>query len=120
MKYACIDRRRDGYPVRMMCGLLRVSASGYYAWRTRPESSRTKSEHALMAKIRGVHQDSKGVYGSPRIHAELVARGLRVSRKRVAQLMRRAGVGGVSRRKFVVTTTRAVHARPTLGGSSWG
>ncbi len=75
MKYACVDRRRDRYPVRMMCRLLRVSASGYYAWRTRPESSRTKSDRRLMAEVRRAHQDSKGVYGSPRVHAELVANG---------------------------------------------
>ena len=61
MKYACIDRRRDHYPVRLMCRLLRVSASGYYAWRVRPESSRTKSNRQLMAEIKRVHQDSKGV-----------------------------------------------------------
>ena len=57
----------------MMCRLLRVSASGYYAWRTRSESSRTKSDRELMKEIRRIHQDSKGVYGSPRVHAELVA-----------------------------------------------
>ena len=90
MKYACVDRRRDRYPVCMMCRLLRVSASGYYAWRTRPESSRTQSDRTLMGEIRRVHQDSKGVYGSPRIHAELVARGIRVGRHKVARLMRLA------------------------------
>ena len=78
MKYACIDRRRDHYPVRLMCRLLRVSASGYYAWRTRPESPRAKSDRTLMAEIRQVHQDSRGVYGSPRVHAELAANGIHV------------------------------------------
>ena len=106
MKYACIDRRRSRYPVRLMCRLLRVSASGYYAWRTRPESSRVKSDRALMAEIRRVHQDSKGVYGSPRVHAELVAKGIRVGRHKVARLMRLARLRGCPRRRFRVTTQR--------------
>ena len=106
MKYACIDRRRDGYPVRMMCGLLKVSRSGYYAWRTRPESSRTKSDRMLMGEIRQAHQDSKGVYGSPRVHAELVAKGIRVERRKVARLMRLARLRGCPRRRFRVTTER--------------
>ena len=106
MKYACIDHRRDRYPVRLMCRLLRVSASGYYAWRTRPESSRTKSDHTLMAEIKRVHQDSKGVYGSPRVHAELVANGICVGRHKVARLMRLARLKGCPKRRFRVTTQR--------------
>ena len=67
MRYACIDRRRDRFPVRMMCRLLRVSASGYYAWRARPESSRAARDRELMPEIRRVHEASKGVYGSLRV-----------------------------------------------------
>jgi len=104
MKYACIDRRRDRYPVRLMCRLLKVSASGYYAWRIRPESSRTKSDRALVGEIKRAHQESKGVYGSPRIHAELVANGLRVGRHKVARLMRLARLRGCPKRRFRVTT----------------
>ncbi len=106
MKYACVARRRDRYPVRMMCRRLRVSASGYYAWRTRPESSRTKSDRWLMAEIRRVHRDSRGVYGGPRGHAELVANGIRVGRHKVARLMRLARLRGSPRRRFRVTTQR--------------
>ncbi len=106
MKYACIDRRRDRYPVRMMCRLLTVSASGYYAWRTRPESSGTKSDRALMVEIRRAHQASKGVYGSPRVHAELIAKGIRVGRHKVARLMRLARLRGCPKRRFRVTTQR--------------
>lgn len=90
----------------MMCCLLEVSTSGYYAWRTRPESSRLKSDRTLMAEIRRVHQDSKGVYGSPRIHAELVSRGIRVGRHKVARLMRQARLRGCPKRRFRVTTQR--------------
>ncbi len=106
MKYVCIDRRRDRYPVRMMCRLLRVSRSGYYAWRTRPESSRAKSDRALMAEIRRAHARSKGVYGSPRVHAELVATGTRVGRHKVARLMRLARLRGCPKRRFRVTAQR--------------
>ena len=104
MKYACIDRRRDRYPVRLMCRLLRVSASGYYTWRSRPESSRTKSDRTLMAEIKRAHDASKGVYGSPRVHAELVANGIHVGRHKVARLMRLARLRGCPKRRFRVTT----------------
>lgn len=106
MKYACIDRRRDRYPVRLMCRLLKVSASGYYAWRRRPESPRAKRDCELMAKIRRVHAVSKGVYGSPRVHAELVAEGIGVGRHKVARLMRLERLRGCPKRRFRVTTQR--------------
>ena len=106
MRYASIERRRDRYPVRLMCRLLAVSASGYYAWRARPESARAQRDCELMAEIRRVHEASKGVYGSPRVHAELVAGGLRVGRHKVARLMRSARLRGCPKRRFRVTTER--------------
>ena len=106
MKYACIDRRRDQYPVRMMCRLLCVSASGYYAWRTRPESSRTQRDRELMPKIRRIFEASKGVYGSPRVHAELVAEGVAAGRNKIACLMRLERLRGCPKRRFRVTTQR--------------
>jgi len=106
MKYACIDRRRDGYPVCMMCRLLKVSASGYYAWRIRSESPRAKADRTLMAEVKRVHQDSRGVYGSPRVHAELVAKGIHAGRHKVARLMRLARLRGCPKRRFRVTTQR--------------
>ena len=98
--------------IATLCRVLEVSPSGYYAWHRRPASPRAREDAALTAEIEAIHIHSRGTYGAPRIHAELVARGRRVSRKRVARLMRAAQLRGVSRRKFVVTTTRAADARP--------
>jgi hypothetical protein len=71
MSFRFIEDHRDSYPVRLMCAVLEVSPAGYYAWRERPVSERTKSSAVLLAAIRQVHQDSGGRYGSPRIHAVL-------------------------------------------------
>lgn len=92
--------------VRVMCRLLGVSASGYYAWRDRPACRRALRDIALTASIHAIHQLSRGCYGAPRVHAELrLEHGIRIGRKRVARLMRAAGLTGVSRRRFVRTTT---------------
>ena len=87
-----------------MCGVLGVSSSGYYAWRKRPPSRRTQRDTALTEEIHAAHSASRGTYGAPRIHAELAAKGIRVGRKRVARPMSRAGLAGVSRRRFATTT----------------
>src|SRR3954453_5621222 len=89
-----------------MCKLLGVSSSGYYAWVQRPPSRRAETDETLIGEIRAAHGASRGIYGAPRVHAELAAKGLRVGRKRVARLMSQAGIAGVSRRKFVVTTVK--------------
>ena len=89
-----------------MCRVLGVSPSGYWAWTKRPPSARSRSDEALIATIRQVHADSRGTYGVPRIHAELRFEGTRCSRKRIARLMRVAGIEGVHRRRFVRTTSR--------------
>ena len=94
------------YPIATMCRLLGVSSSGYYAWVKRRPSRRAETDAALIAEIRAAHAASRGTYGAPRIHAELAAKGIRVGRKRVARLMTQAGLAGVSRRKFVVTTVK--------------
>jgi len=95
-----------------MCRVLGVSPSGYYAWRKRPLSPRARANVELTAHIDAIHRMSRGTYGAPRIHAELAARGLHVGHKRVARLMRNAGVRGVSRRKPFPTTVRDETARP--------
>jgi putative transposase len=95
-----------------MCRVLAVSASGYYAWRQRPPSDRARVDAALTARIRTIHQYSRATYGAPRIHQELRASDIHVGRKRVARLMNAAGLAGVSRRKWMVTTVRDQHAGP--------
>ena len=100
------------YPVATMCRLLGVSPSGYYAWRDRPPSARAQADAALEARIQAIHEHSRETYGAPRIHAELAEEGTRVGRKRIARLMRRAGLEGISRRKRVRTTRRREDARP--------
>ena len=89
-----------------MCRVLDVSESGYYAWRVRPPSARARRDGELLELILAIHAESRGTYGAPRVQAELRAKGVSVSRKRVARLMHHAGVRGVSRRRFVVTTVR--------------
>ena len=104
MRYACIGRRRNLYPVRMMCRSLKVSASGYYAWRTRTESRRRRYDRELTRAIRLTHAESDGTYGSPRIHVELNASGFTCGRAKVARLMHKAGLKGCPKRRFRITT----------------
>ena len=100
------------HPVARMCRTLDVSPSGYYAWRKRPLSAHARGDVELSAEIQVIHRESRGTYGAPRIHAELAAGGIHVGRKRVARLMRNAGLQGVSRRKQFRTTVRDDKARP--------
>ena len=89
-----------------MCRVLGVSASGYYAWRKRPPSQRAQASEALSRRIAAIHADSRQTYGARRVHAELKAQGVRVSRQRVARLMRALGLQGVTRRRRRCTTRR--------------
>ncbi len=99
-----------------MCRVLEVSTSGYYAWLKREPSQRQRSDQTLLATIKQIHTDSGETYGAPRIHAELRAQGNYVGRKRVARLMRQAGLQGVSRRRRPRTTTPSMRdeERPDL------
>jgi len=106
MRYRCINRRRKQYRVRMMCRVLKVSRSGYYAWRVRPESHRAKTDRQLTRMIRRIHADSDGVYGATKITAELNDEGYPCGRHKVARLMRIAGLTGCPKRRFRVTTQR--------------
>jgi putative transposase len=101
--------------VGVMCRLLQISRSGFYAWRDRPMSDRQRSDLALTARIEAIHRRSKGVYGSPNIRAELADdHGIRVGRKRVARLMRSAGLRGATLRRYVVTTMSDSGSRPAV------
>jgi putative transposase len=103
---------RAAHSLPTMCRVLGVSASGYYAWQDRAESARRVDDRQLLDRIRDFHRASRGTYGAPRIHRDLRAAGVRISRKRVARLLKEAGLRGVSRRKWPVTTVRAAQARP--------
>lgn len=104
------------HPVSLMCRVLGVSRSGYYAWRGRPPSARDLADADLADRVRAVHERSRGTYGAPRVHAELAEEGRHVGRKRVARLMRRERLRGVCRRGFRTTTRRdpASRAAPDL------
>ena len=104
MRYGCIDRHRKQYPVRMMCPALKVSRSGYYAWRSRPQSVRDSTDQTLTDAIRQIHRESRGVYGAPKICAALRTQGHHYGRHKIARLMRVAGLKGCPRRRYKVTT----------------
>jgi putative transposase len=103
---------RATHRVSVLCRVLGVSTSGYYAWVVRPASNRARADANLMARVRAIHERSRGTYGVPRVHAELVADKIAIGRKRVARLMRTARLQGVSRRKWTTTTVRDRDARP--------
>jgi putative transposase len=100
------------FPIATMARVLGVSPAGYYAWRRRRPSARANSDGELLKRIRTIHASSRGTYGAPRVHAELRAEGRHVGKKRVARLMRQAGLTGVSRRRGMRTTQRDETARP--------
>ena len=99
------------HSIQMMCRLIGVSTSGYYAAVDRPPSHRAVSDAKLMTRISTIHEGARGTYGVPRVHAELAAEGVCVGKKRVARLMRALGLEGVSRRKKY-KSTRDKDARP--------
>ena len=110
--YRFVERQRTTYPVTTMCRVLGVSPSGFWAWASRPPSQRARADAELGDRIAAIHRDSRGTYGVPRVHAELRYGGTRCSRKRVARLMRLAGLEGVHRRRAVRTTVRDRAAAP--------
>lgn len=111
MKYAAIKKHAHRYAVRMMCKLFLVSHSGYYRWKTRPPSFRSRRNSDLLEKIKAIHSQSRQTYGSPRIHARLQRDGEQLSRKHVAGLMRENGIVIKLRKRFKATTN-SKHKHP--------
>jgi putative transposase len=105
-----IDAEKAVYTVSLLCRVLKVSRSGYYAWANRPPSKRSVEDSALTGKIREIHGRSRRTYGYPRVHAELNAVGVRCGRRRVARLMREGGMQGCMRGRRKSTTRQAKDA----------
>ena len=112
MRFAFIEKQSSQFPVDLMCDVLEVSRSGYYAWRRRPPSAQAVRRAQLVERIQQAHQESRQRYGSPRIHAELRAQGTSCSPNTVAKLMRLGGIRSKMRRRFVVRTTDSRHRHP--------
>jgi putative transposase len=111
VKFAFIAAKEVAFPVVPMCRVLGVSPSGYYAWKKRPTPRRVAQDVRLAEEVAQAHAASRGIYGSPRVHRELRAKGIRTSRKRVERLMRQRGLRGRQKRRFV-RTTDSRHDRP--------
>jgi putative transposase len=104
VRFALIAAEKANYPVAMLCRVLQVSRAGFYAWQKRPPAARLLQEQRLNLEVAEIFARSRGRYGSPRVHAELRERGERTGRKRVARLMRVAGLRARGRRRFRLTT----------------
>jgi len=111
MTFRFIDEHRRRWPVARLCAALGASPAGYYAWRRRPPSATEQRRAALLQEIRAIHEQVKGRYGSPRMHAELRARGRRCCVNTVARLMRESGLAARAKKKFRPTTD-SDHGRP--------
>ena len=110
MKFAFIHAEGAKLPTSLLCRALKVSRSGFYAWSKRPPSRRDVEDSKLVPVIRACHARSRATYGSPRVHKDLQVLRHRVSRKRVARLMRREGHSGRPPRRYRVTTTDSKHS----------
>ena len=112
MRFAWIEEHRATWPVAVQCAVLDVSRSGFYAWRERPLSGQSQRRELLLEEIQAIHHERrKDVYGSPRIHQELTARGRRCNVKTVARIMKERGIRAKTARTFKVTTD-SKHDRP--------
>lgn len=118
MRFAFIQRHRKQWPLPVMCRVLGVTRQGYITWHKRQRgrqtnpSGRQQEDARLLLRIQSIHHQHRQVYGSPRVHRVLVGQGVRVGRKRVARLMRQAGLRGVCRGRFVPRTTLSNHRYP--------
>lgn len=111
MRYGFIQNHREAFPIGLMCQVLGVGRSGFYAWLQRSESLRSRTNRRLLVEIKAVHHRSRQTYGSPRVHADLNAQGYVCGKHRVAQLMRTHGIVSRHKRKFKATTNSR-HTHP--------
>lgn len=111
MRFQFIADHQDEFPVRRMCKVLQVSASGFYAWRQRKPSACKMANSKLLTHIKQIHKESRETYGSPRIHATLVAQGKSCGLHRVARLMKKHGLRARGKRRYK-RTTHSSHAHP--------
>ena len=111
MKFAWIEAEKAEWPVRLMCRMLKVSPSGFYAWKKRPESAHAVEDRRLAVLVGAAFARSRETYGSPRVHRALRKSGVRVGRNRVIRLMQAQQLRGRVRRRFV-TTTNSAHTMP--------
>ena len=115
MKFVFIDEHAQKLPVRLMCRMLRVSAAGYYAWRGRRKgriAARQLRRTLLVEQIRQVHSQSRGVYGSPRVHRQLLRQGIGCCENTVAKLMKQHQIRSKIKRRFRLRTTDSDHSHP--------
>lgn len=110
MRYQFIEDHRHDFRVKLMCRVLDVSSSGYYAWRKRPSSLREMANETLLKEIQAAHEASKGVYGSPRIYHEVKEK-VSCSQNRVARMMKKHGIAAKQKRRYK-QTTKANGAHP--------
>lgn len=111
-RFRFVDAEKARFPVSLVCKMVGVSKSGYYAWRSRAPSRRSREDAALTEKIREIHERSRETYGYPRVHAEMCALGIRCGRRRVARLMRKAELRGCMRGRRRRTTRHDPRAVP--------
>jgi putative transposase len=111
VKFQLVDAEKANYPVEILCRVLEISRSGYYAWRRRPQSERAKEDARLVVEIVAAHNKSKRRYGSPRVQRSLAKKGIRVGKKRVERLMRESGLVALQKRRFR-RTTDSKHDKP--------
>jgi len=104
-RYRFVEAESGRYPVAQLCRVVQVSRTAYYEWQTHEPTERERADAALLAKIRAIHAASGGQYGVPRVVAELQAQGHDVGRKRVARLMKAAGLRGRRPPRWIRTTT---------------
>jgi putative transposase len=112
MRFPFIHDHQCEFPVNLMCQVLQVARSGYYAWRRRVPSATAERQTKLTEQIRAVHERNRAVYGSPRVHRDLLADDVRCSKNTVAKLMRAAGLRSKRRQRFRVHTTDSRHPHP--------